>query len=170
MRKTIFSILPLVVFLGPNYARLSSFFGLSLAPASVRVEADHLRTSSANPASERVRARVQKARRVLEQLPADTKETMDTVTLAVGDTDGGVRTLKVSKEEFLKKDNSVALRADDGEILKLTVVRPNYVNTAVRVSDDNGRELQPLVVRYPVEKGGALKEVAFYTSAHPSVE
>jgi hypothetical protein len=169
MRKTLFAILPLVVFLGPTYARLSSFFGLSFSPASVRVEPDRLR-SSANPAAERVRARVQKARRVLEQLPADTKETMDTVTLAVGGPEGDVRTLKVSKEEFLKKGNSLALPSSDGELLKLTVVRPNYVNTAVRVSDAAGRELQPLAVRYPVEKGGALKEVAYYTSAHPSVE
>ncbi|HEX8149113.1 MAG TPA: hypothetical protein VF591_18165, partial [Pyrinomonadaceae bacterium] len=33
-----------------------------------------------------------------------------------------------------------------------------------------GRELQPLVVRYPVEKGGKLKEVAYSPSAHPAVE
>jgi hypothetical protein len=169
MRKTLFSILPLVVFLGPNYASLSSFFGLSLAPSTARVEADRLRTS-ANPAAERMRARVQKARRVLEKLPAATNETLDTVTLAVGDADGDVRTLTVSKEEFLKKGNTLALPSSDGELLKLTVVRPNYVNTAVRVSDAEGRELQPLAVRYPVEKGGALKEVAYYTSAHPSVE
>ena len=169
MRKTLFSILPLVVFLGPTYAHLSSFFGLSLVPTSARVEPDYLRSSS-NPAAERVRARVQKARRVLEQLPADTKETLDTVTLAVGDSDGRVRTLAVSKEEFLKKGNSLALHSSDGELLKLTVVRPNYVNTAVRVSDADGQELQPLAVRYPVEKAGALKEVAYYTSAHPSVE
>ncbi|HKG13860.1 MAG TPA: hypothetical protein VKB12_10990 [Pyrinomonadaceae bacterium] len=168
MRKTLFAILPLVVFLGPTYARLSTFFGLSFAPAAVRVEPDYLR--SPNPAAERVRARVQKARRVLEKLPADTKETLDTVTLAVGDSDGGVRTLTVSKEEFLKKGNALTLPSSDGEPLRLTVVRPNYVNTAVRVSDASGRELQPLAVRYPVEKGGALKEVAYYTSAHPSVE
>jgi len=169
MRKTLFSILPLVVFLGPSFAHLSSFFGLSLVPSTARVEPDYLR-STANPAAERVRARVQKARRVLEKLPADTKETLDTVTLAVGDGEGRVRTLAVSKEEFLKKGNALTLTSSDGELLKLTVVRPNYVNTAVRVSDAEGRELQPLVVRYPVEKGGALKEVAYYTSAHPSVE
>ena len=170
MRKTLFAVLPLLVFLGPTYARLSSFFGLlSLAPTAARVEPDYLRTS-ANPAAERVRARVQKARRVLEQLPADTKETLDTVTLAVGDAEGRVQTLKVSKEEFLKKGNTLALPSSDGDTLRLTVVRPNYVNTAVRVADASGRELQPLAVRYPVEKGGALKEVAYYTSAHPSVE
>src|SRR3954468_7243691 len=134
MRKTLFSILPIVVFLGPTYARLSSFFGLSLAPTAVRVEPDYLREPSATPAAAAMRARVQKARRVLEKLPADTKETLDTVTLAVGDREGGMRTLKVSKEEFLKKGNTLALPSSDGELLKVTVVRPNYVNTAVRVS------------------------------------
>src|SRR5215212_6475941 len=103
MRKTLFSVLPLLVLLGPSYARLTAFFGLNFAPAVERVEPDYLRGRNSNAAAERMRARVQKARRVLEQLPADTKETLDTVTLAVGDADGKVRTFAVSKEDFLKK-------------------------------------------------------------------
>jgi len=171
MRKTLFSVLPLLVLLGPSYARLTSFFGfLSLAPTSARVEPDYLRNPSANNAAAAMRARVRQARSVLEKLPEPTKETLDSVTLAVGDTDGSVRTFTLSKEEFLKKGNTLMLPSSDGEQLKLTVVRPNYVNTAVRVSDAEGRELQPLAVRYPVEEKGALKEVAYYTSAHPSVE
>jgi hypothetical protein len=170
MRKTLFSVLPLLVLLGPSYARLSAFFGLSLAPAVVRVEPDYLRGRDANPAAEAMRARVRKARRVLEQLPADTKKTLDTVTLAVAGAGDNVQTFSLSKEEFLKKGNEVTLASSDGEPLKLTVVRPNYVNTAVRVTDASGRDLQPLAVRYPVEEKGALKEVAYYTSAHPAVE
>jgi hypothetical protein len=171
MRKTLFSVLPLLVLLGPSYARLTSFFGLlSLAPTSARVEPDYLRSASANNAAAAMRARVRQARSILEQLPEPTKETLDTVTLAVGDADGSMHTLSISKEEFLKKGNMLTLPSSDGEQLKLTIVRPNYVNTAVRVSDAAGRELQPLAVRYPVEEKGALKEVAYYTSAHPSVE
>jgi hypothetical protein len=170
MRKTLFSVLPLLVLLGPSYARLSAFFGLSLAPAVVRVEPDYLRGRDANPAAAAMRARVRKARRVLEQLPADTKQTLDTVTLAVAGAGDSVQTFSLSKEEFLKKGNEVTLASSDGEPLKLTVVRPNYVNTAVRVTDASGRDLQPLAVRYPVEEKGALKEVAYYTSAHPAVE
>lgn len=171
MRKTLFSVLPLLVLLGPSYARLTSFFGfLSLAPTHVSVSPDYLRNPSAGSVAAAMRARVQKARSVLEKLPEPTKETLDTVTLAVGDSDGSLRTLTLSKEEFLKKGNTLTLPSSDGEQLKLTVVRPNYVNTAVRVSDAEGRELQPLAVRYPVEEKGALKEVAYYTSAHPSVE
>src|SRR4051812_1367802 len=98
MRKTLFSVLPLLVLLGPSYARLTSFFGLlSLAPASARVEPDYLRSASANNAAAALRTRVRQARGVLEKLPEPTKETLDSVTLAVGDTDGSVRTLTISK-------------------------------------------------------------------------
>src|ERR1041385_7065281 len=99
MSKTLYSVLPLIVLLGPSYARLYSFFGLSLLPSTARVEPDYLRRPDANPVVAALRARVRKARGVLEQFPADTKETLDTVTLAVGDAEGRVQTLKVSKEE-----------------------------------------------------------------------
>ena len=160
MRKTLFSVLPLLVFLGPTYARLQLFFGLNLASVE---------TAGSRPASpsERVRARIAGARRLLEQLPADTNAF---VTLAAGDDQGRVHLLRLSKQDFLTKGAQVAAVSSLGEPLKVEVVRPNYVNTAVRVSDAAGRELQPLVVRYPVERDGALHEVAYYTSAHPSVE
>ncbi|HEX8501737.1 MAG TPA: hypothetical protein VF659_14225 [Pyrinomonadaceae bacterium] len=172
MRKTLFSVLPLLVFLGPNFAGLRpflpNFLGFLLAPASdTRVEPSHLRRASANPAAVRLRGRISEAKRELRQLPADS---LDVVTLAVSDASGGVQTLRASKEDFLKQDGEFTAVSSEGEALKVEVVRPNYVNTAVRVKDAAGRELQPLVVRYPVEKGGKLKEVAYYTSAHPAVE
>jgi hypothetical protein len=166
MRKTLFSILPLLVFLGPTYAHLQFFFGLNLAPVAVGVEASESRP--VNPDAERVRARIVGARRLLEQLPND--DSTDFVTLAIGDDEGRVRMLRLAKEDFLKKGADVAVVSTLGEPLKLQVVRPNYVNTAVRVSDETGRELQPLVVRYPVERDGKPFEVAYYTSAHPAVE
>jgi hypothetical protein len=168
MRKTLFSVLPLLVFLGPNYGRLTSFFGfVGMPTADVRVEPNHLRKPSANPAALALRGRIDEAKRELKKLPADS---LDSVTLAVADPSGEVRTLRASKEEFLRKGGEFVAASSDGEPLKVSVVRPNYVNTAVRVTDAKGRELQPLVVRYPVEKGGKLKEVAYYTSAHPAVE
>ena len=171
MRKTLFSVLPLLVFLGPNYAGLPSFlpsfFGLLSAPSRMSVEPSRLRRNAANAAAERLRGRIGEAKRELRQLPADS---LDDVTLAVADASGDVQTLRASKEDFLKKDGEFTAVASTGEPLKVSVVRPNYVNTSVRVTDAKGRELQPLVVRYPVEKGGKLKEVAYYTSAHPAVE
>jgi hypothetical protein len=168
MRKTLFSILPLLVFLGPSYAGLPLFFGLSFAPAAPRVEASDLRRHAANPAAEALRARIAEAHRALALAPADTT---DFVTLAVGDTGGeSVRLLRLAKSDFLRKGAEVDAVSSLGESLKVKVVRPNYVNTAVRVEDSRGRELQPLVVRYPVERDGSLHEVAYYTSAHPAVE
>jgi hypothetical protein len=169
MRKTLFSILPLLVFLGPSYAGLSSFFGLSLTPKVARVEPNHLRRPrAANPAAERLRARIADARRELRAAPADAN---DSVTLAVDGADGRrVRLVKLAKSDFLTKGAETSVPASTGETLKVRVVRPNYVNTAVRVTDSEGRELRPLVVRYPVERDGSLEEVAYYTSAHPAVE
>jgi hypothetical protein len=167
MRKTLFSVLPLLVFLGPNYARLTSFFGLFVAPTSAVVEPNRLRRPSASPATERLRGRISEAKRELRKLPSDS---LDDVTLAVADPSGGVQTLRASKEEFLQKGGEFTAVSSAGEPLKVAVVRPNYVNTAVRVTDAGGRELQPLVVRYPVEREGKLHEVAYYTSAHPAVE
>jgi hypothetical protein len=167
MRKTLFSVLPLLVFLGPNFAGLPSFFGFFNAPMTERVEANRLRRPSSNPSTERMRGRISEAKRELKRLPADS---LDSVTLAVADPSGDVQTVKASKEDFLQKDGEFTAVSSAGEPLKVSVVRPNYVNTAVRVTDARGRELQPLVVRYPVEKDGKLKEVAYYTSAHPAVE
>lgn len=167
MRKTLFSVLPLLVFLGPSYAGLPSFLGLFAGPSATRVEANYLRKPSAGPATVRLRGRISEAKRELKKLPADS---LDDVTLAVADSSGDVQTLRASKEEFLQKGAEFTAVSSDGKPLKVSIVRPNYVNTAVRVTDAKGRELQPLVVRYPVEKGGKLKEVAYYTSAHPAVE
>jgi hypothetical protein len=167
MRKTLFSVLPLLVFLGPNFSGLPSFLGFFNAPMSERVAANHLRRPSANPSTERMRGRINEAKRELKKLPADS---LDNVTLAVADRSGDVQTVRASKEEFLQKGGEFTAVSSAGEPLKVSIVRPNYVNTAVRVTDAKGRELQPLVVRYPIEKEGRLKEVAYYTSAHPAVE
>ncbi|HEX7314167.1 MAG TPA: hypothetical protein VF297_09600 [Pyrinomonadaceae bacterium] len=167
MRKTLFSVLPLLVFLGPTYVGLPSFFGFLAGPAASRVEANHLRKPSANPATLRLRGRIGEAKRELKKLPADS---LDNVTLAVAAPSGDVQTIKATKEEFLQKGGEFTAVSSNGEPLKVSIVRPNYVNTAVRVTDAKGRELQPLVVRYPVEREGQLHEVAYYTSAHPAVE
>ncbi|HLM57110.1 MAG TPA: hypothetical protein VK422_13425 [Pyrinomonadaceae bacterium] len=168
MRKTLFSVLPLVVFLGPISGRLPLLFGVGVVPAAVeRAEASARNSRRANPAAARVRDRVAEARRALEKVPAGG---LDSVTLAAGEAKGGLHLVTLAKEDFLEKGAEISAVSLQGEPLKVTVVRPNYVNTAVRVTDAAGRELEPLAVRYPVERDGKLKEVAYYTSAHPAVE
>ncbi|HEV2705141.1 MAG TPA: hypothetical protein VGV59_04410 [Pyrinomonadaceae bacterium] len=123
--------------------------------------------SSASLAQDKVRARVAEARRLLKErrLPSN-----DHVTLAAEDAETAeIHLFDVPKETFLAAGAETELTASNGESLRLRVVRPNYVNTAVRVSDARGRELRPLAVKYPVVKGGTLSDVAYYTSAHPAV-
>jgi len=167
MRKTLFSILPILVFLGPTYNRLPLFFGLDFGQKATTAVEEAGAARPVNAIAEGIRAQLAEARRTLEELPEDTT---DFVTLAVAAQDGAqMHFLRLAKEEFLKKNGQVAATTADGVRLTLKVVRPNYVNTAVEVLDEAGRRLQPLVVRYPIEKEGKLKEVAYYTSAHPAV-
>jgi hypothetical protein len=155
------------VFLGPTYNRLPLFIGANFGGASPAAAESADASRPVNAIAAEVRGRLDEARRALEQLPEDTT---DFVTLAVAAPEGGqMHMLRLAKQEFLKKDGLVAATTADGARLTLKIVRPNYVNTAVEVLDEAGRRLQPLVVRYPIEKEGRLKEVAYYTSAHPAV-
>jgi hypothetical protein len=93
------------------------------------------------------------------------------VTIAAEDrATSQIHLLTLPKEAFLKNGEETVVKSSLETPLKLRVVRANYVNTAVQITNSDGRDLQPLVVRYPVEKQGALSEVAYYTSAHPAIE
>jgi hypothetical protein len=164
MRKLYLSALPLVLLFAPFYVRLLS---PSTRPAA---EAAAELASAAGRADrefgQKLRARISEARQLLAGSPL---EAQDVVTLAVEDAAARLHTVSLPKETFLKPGTEVRLLSSLGETLTVHVVRPNYVNTAVRVLDAAGQELSPLVVKYPLEKGGKLKELAYYTSAHPSV-
>ncbi|HWS54028.1 MAG TPA: hypothetical protein VN228_07880 [Pyrinomonadaceae bacterium] len=167
MRKTLFSVLPLVVLFTPVFARL---WGAPASPGhparATTVEASALLPEQS--ALGRVQSRIREARRLLEAQPAP--EVTDAVMLAVSDAAGpGVQLVELPKELFLSKGAEAVVRTALGVPLKLRIERPNYVNTAVSVTDMAGRALEPLIVRYPVEKGGRLSEIAFYTSAHPAL-
>jgi len=168
MRRTLFYILPLVVLSAPVVARLNPF-DAPLAPrhgAAATVEASALMPEQA--AISRVHARIREARRLLEAQPAP--KVTDPVMLAVsGGAEAGIQLVELPKSFFLSPGAEAVVRTALGEQLRLKVERPNYVNTAVSVTDMAGRALEPLLVRYPLEKNGSLKEVAYYTSAHPAL-
>jgi hypothetical protein len=168
MRRTLFYILPLVVLSAPLVARLQlldTSSGAGLGP-EVTVEASALLPEQA--ALRQVHSRISEARRALEAQPAPT--VTDAVMLAVGEAGrAGVQLVELPKSFLLSPGAETIVRTALGEELRLKVERPNYVNTAVSVTDMAGRALEPLLVRYPVEKNGSLKEVAYYTSAHPAL-
>ena len=164
MKKTLLYLVPLFVLFAPVLARVPMFSDGAPASAEGRTEA----SAAPEQAFVRgVRARLADARKVLEERQPETTER---VTLAVEDAaDSRLHLIDVSKETFLAKGAEAALTSSLGETLRLRVVRPNGVNTAVRVADEAGRELRPLLVQYPIEKDGEFKEVAYYASAHPAL-
>src|SRR5207253_5644035 len=57
-----------------------------------------------------------------------------------------------------------------GATVNLRIVRANGVNTAVTVFESTTqRSFVPLLVEYPIERNGYLREMAYYTSAHPAL-
>ena len=93
------------------------------------------------------------------------------VTIAALDAESSkIHTLGIPKQTLLTRGTDVVLTTAQGLNVRLQVIRPNYVNSAVVVSDAaTGRQLTPLVVEYPIEKFGSVREMAYYTSAHPAL-
>src|SRR2546423_440260 len=116
--------------------------------------------------------RVVEAERMLKSRLTLTAMTPNTafVTVAALDQDSSqIHTLSVPKDMFLQPGADVVLTTAQGLNVRLQVVRPNYVNTAVVVSEAaTGRQLTPLAVEYPLVQFGRFREMAYYTSADPA--
>ncbi|MGB8507319.1 MAG: hypothetical protein WCD76_02850 [Pyrinomonadaceae bacterium] len=93
------------------------------------------------------------------------------VTIAALDHESSkIHLLTLTKQAFLTRGAETVLSTSQGLNVRLQIVRPNYVNTAVVISDAaTGRQLWPLVVEYPIEKGGVYREMAYYTAAHTAL-
>jgi len=112
---------------------------------------------------------ISEARRLLSS--RQTSGSGDVVTIAAFDRETSqISTLSLPKNEFLIKDSNLSATSQLGRTLRVHVVRANGVNTAMTVTDEStGRSLAPLMVQFPIVKGGAVREMAYYTSAHPAL-
>jgi hypothetical protein len=95
----------------------------------------------------------------------------DRVTVAAFDTETSETSMfSLPKCEFLVKDANLSATSATGRAMRVRVVRANGVNTAVIVTDEStGRSLVPLLIQFPIVKGGTVTEMAYYTSAHPAL-
>jgi len=76
----------------------------------------------------------------------------------------------VAKDTFLTFGAETQARTQLGRAVRVRVLNPNGVNTAVQVADAaTGQKFLPLVVEYPIVKSGVVTENAYYTSAHPAL-
>ncbi len=120
----------------------------------------------------KVRAHIAEATRALKTRvrPSAMNSSFNFVTLAALDPDSGqIHLLTLPKQTFLTQGFETTLTSSLGTLLRVRIVRPNYVNTAVIVADLAGRQFAPLLVEYPIEKFGRYSETAYYTSAHPAL-
>ncbi len=113
-------------------------------------------------------SQISEARRLLSSRQTSGR---DLVTVAAFDPETSQTSLfSLAKNEFLVKDANLSASAEAGRSVRIHVVRANGVNTAMTVTDEStGRSLVPLMVQFPIVKGGAVSEVAYYTSAHPAL-
>ncbi len=75
----------------------------------------------------------------------------------------------MSKETFLTRNGAYATTTESNKIVTVRTIRPNGVNTPVTITDTLNRLHLPLLVQYPVEKGGRIVETAYYLSTHPGL-
>lgn len=120
-----------------------------------------------------IHSRITEAVRLLRSRPMPTSfgsPAIDVVTMAALDrTTSRIHLVPMYKPTFLKKGAEATMTSSLGVQLNVRILRANGVNTAVAIFDPEGRALVPLVVQYPIEKGGVFREMAYYTSVHPAL-
>jgi hypothetical protein len=120
-----------------------------------------------------VHSRITEATRLLRSRPMPTalsSPSIDIVTLAALDrTTSRIHLVPMFKSTFLRKGADATMTSSLGVLLNIRILRANGVNTAVAIFDPQGRSLVPLVVQYPIERGGMFREMAYYTSVHPAL-
>jgi len=122
------------------------------------------------PSASDLVSQISEARRLLSSRQTS-GGSRDLVTVAAFDTETSqTSTFSLPKTEFLVKDANLSATVEPGRTMRVHVVRANGVNTAMTVTDEStGRSLVPLMVQFPIVKGGTMSEMAYYTSAHPAL-
>ena len=127
-----------------------------------------------------IKNKIAEAKRLMQTRPMPTGMTtwtdtstgvsMDVVRLAFYDwKTQQIDFVVMTKPAFLSKNAEFQLISSSGKAMNIRVVRANGVNTPVTIFDQTGEIHTPLVIQYPVERGGRYMETAYYTSTHTGV-
>lgn len=119
--------------------------------------------------------KIAEAKRQMQARPLQTALTdsffsTDVVRVAFHDWETGKLDYAVlTKDAFLDKNSDKQATTSNGKFVTIRTIRGNGVNTPVMIFDEKLRAQLPLLVQYPVEKGGRYIETAYYISTHPGV-
>lgn len=80
-----------------------------------------------------------------------------------------VEFIVLDKETFLTAGVSTLTVSSNGRSMATRTIRANGTNTPVEITDETGQAHLPLIVQYPVERGGRFIETAYYISTHPGL-
>jgi hypothetical protein len=153
---------------------------------AVKVEAVPAVTSEANETDSKpvgplsthftptdIQSRISEAKRLFRSRPMPTVLGSPQITFvniaAIDRSTSKIHLVPVSKQTFLTKGSETKTMTSLGAPVNVRILRANGVNTALTMFTDDGQSLTPLVVEFPIEKGGLFKELAYYTSAHPAL-
>jgi hypothetical protein len=75
----------------------------------------------------------------------------------------------IAKDAFLTPNSPTFALSSNGRQMTTRTIRANGVNTPIVILDDRGQQHLPLLVQYPVERGGRYIETAYYMSTHPGL-
>ncbi|HVG38101.1 MAG TPA: hypothetical protein VM870_02370, partial [Pyrinomonadaceae bacterium] len=123
---------------------------------------------------DKLRGRLTETQRLFKTklvLTAATPASTGLVTIAAYDHENSqTHFVRLTKAALLKKDTELTLATSLGKTVRLRIIRSNFVNSAVAIVDvATNKSLTPLMIEYPIEKGGSFREMAYYTSAHPAL-
>ena len=122
-----------------------------------------------------LKSRIAEARRQMQARPMPTALTdsflaTDVIRIAFYDWKAQkIDYAVMTKETFLTVDTDTTTISSNGRTVTIRTVRGNGVNTPVFILDEAGQTHLPLLVQYPIEKGGRHVETAFYISTHPGL-
>ena len=122
-----------------------------------------------------IKAKIAEARRQMLTRPLTTAMTeplsfTSLVRIAYYDwRDRNINYIVITKDAFLTPDMPTTAISSNGRQMISRTIRANGVNTPIVVTDEHGQQQLPLIIQYPVEKGGRYIETAYYISTHPGL-
>lgn len=75
----------------------------------------------------------------------------------------------MTKEAFLSTKFDSSAMSANGKLITVHTIRGNGVNTPIVLREGLNQYHLPLLVQYPVERGGKYMETAYYMSTHPGL-